>query len=337
MGGGVQQPVGDGAGSRGTPRVVEQVEGAALGDPQLQEDPFETAVRCGEDLPGVRRGAARGQAGRVGSGVFDVPPPHPADVAVRTGADPPPVAAGPVQQVVRAARGRVGCPVRHLVPLQSRGGEQFVGHDVAVGQHVVVERGQLAAAHPGGEPGAFFHDERVGGDVVRAGRDRGGEGLFPVGVALPGGPVDEVQVDVREPGLAGPGHALFGPSRGVGAFQDREHVRFGALHPEGDPGEPCFAQPGEDARVHGFRVGFGGDLGVGGEPELRVDRVEDAAEFLRGEQGGGAAAHEDGTHREFAVAEHPPGERYFSDRLVRVGARGGDCCRPAAAPRRCRC
>src|SRR5690606_23357402 len=155
-------------------------------EPQLQHEPLHLAVLGGELLAGVRGGAALGQALRVRGGVLDVPPAGAADVAVGAGADGPPVAAGPVEEVVAAAGGVGGRPVGHLVPAEARLAQHLVGDQVAVGGHVVVGHGQLAAADPGGQAGAVLDDERVGGDMVGLGLDGGGQGGAPVVVGLAG-------------------------------------------------------------------------------------------------------------------------------------------------------
>ena len=234
-----------------------------------------------------------------------VPPAGAADVAVRAGAEPPPVAAGPVQQVVPAARVAGFRPVRDLVPGEARLPEQVVGDQVPVGQRVVVRRGDLAAAHPGGQPGALLDDQRVGGDVIRPGADRRLQRPPPVVVALPRRAVDQVQADVVEPGRARPSHALFWSPGLVLAVKRAQHVRYRALHSERDPGDSLRPQFPEGGGVDGFRVRLDRDFRVTGQAEGLADPGEDAAEPRRGEQRRGAAAEEHRAHRGFARGRTP--------------------------------
>src|SRR5260370_33147586 len=98
--------------------------------------------------------------------MLHVPPPGPADVAVRARADPPPVAVGPVEQVVAASGLLTGRPGGDLVPVQPAGAEPFLGPEVTVGAGVGGRGGQLA---PGGPPGERWAPPPQGarrGDVV---------------------------------------------------------------------------------------------------------------------------------------------------------------------------
>ena len=71
-----------------------------------------SAVSTSRAYAGERSAASRSA---YAARVLDVPPAHPADVAVRARPDPPPVVPAPVGQVVPAAGGRPGGPVAHLV------------------------------------------------------------------------------------------------------------------------------------------------------------------------------------------------------------------------------
>ena len=155
-----------------------------------------------------------GHALGVGGRMLRVPPAHAADVAVRAGADAPPVVAAPVAEVVaRAVRG-IRRPVAHLVPLVARGAEELVGELVHVGLEVVVGLGELAAADLPGELRAVLDDEGVGAHVVGALRDDRVDAAPPVGERLPRRAVDEVEADV-EAGVARPA------ARRAGCARDR--------------------------------------------------------------------------------------------------------------------
>ena len=151
--------------------------------------------------PGLTPAAIRRGVGRR---VPHVPPPGPADVAVRSRPDAPPVAVRPVQQVVRAARRGGGRPVGDLVPAESGRAEGLVRGQVAVGEDVIVGRGELAAPDPRRQPGARLDGERVRGHMVRPGRDRRVQRAPPVRGGFPRRPVDQVQAHVLEAGRRGP-------------------------------------------------------------------------------------------------------------------------------------
>ena len=188
--------------------------GAAAASPSGREQrpagsPRAAAAPAGSARPGgpPRTSSSRPAPGdrpsaerlRVRAGVLDVPPAHPADVAVRAGPGAPPVGAAPVQLVVQAAARRRRWP--SWTPRTSRSpaaDEHLVGDQVAVGVDVVVGHRHLAAPDAAGELGALLDDQRVRGDVVRARADRRVQRGPPVVVGLARGAVDQVQVDVVE-------------------------------------------------------------------------------------------------------------------------------------------
>src|SRR4029077_19834795 len=99
---GVGQPVGDHLRRVRLAGRAEYLDRTAVGEADEQHDALQLPFGPGQALPGLA-GAVPGRDPRGVSGrVPDIPPPGPADVAVRPGADAPPVAAGPVQHVVRA-------------------------------------------------------------------------------------------------------------------------------------------------------------------------------------------------------------------------------------------
>ena len=85
----------------------------------------------------------------------------------------------------------------------------------------------------------------------------GVERALPVGVGLVRRAVDQVEVDVLEPGRAGLGHRRFGTARPVPPVEHLEHVRHGRLHAQRHPGEARLAQLGEVARGHRLGIGLG--------------------------------------------------------------------------------
>ena len=152
---------------------------------------------------------------------------------MRTGPHAPPLGVGPVAEVVAALAPRP-CPVRDLVPVQAGRTQGVVDDRVAIGAVIVIGGGDLAARHPAGEGRAVLDDERVRRDVIHPGRQYLVEGGAHVVVGLTGCSVDQVDVDVREARIPGPPRRLPCRTGRVGAVQRGEHMRGGALHPEGD-------------------------------------------------------------------------------------------------------
>src|SRR5690606_11627763 len=129
--------------------------------PHLEHDPLHPPGLAVQNLARVPGAATGFQPVGVGRGMLDVPPAHAADVAMSARPDAPPIPATPVQLVVPASGGRTTGPVRHLVPTEAGSLQRLVGRGVPLGEDVVVERGQLTAADPGGEAGSLLDDQRV--------------------------------------------------------------------------------------------------------------------------------------------------------------------------------
>src|SRR5262249_61272183 len=163
--------------------------------------------------------AAGGGGGGVGGGVFASPPRGAGGAGGAPRPPPPPAPAGPVEQVVPAPGLFAGRPVGDLIPGHAVGAENLIGDQVAVGHRVVVGGRHVPPADPRRQRGTLLDDQRVGGDVVGAGRQGRRQRLPPVGVALARGAVDQVQADVREPGLARPPRAPRRPAGLVHAVQ----------------------------------------------------------------------------------------------------------------------
>ena len=118
--------------------------------------------------------------------------------------------------------------------MKAGGAEHGLGRLIAVGEHVVVGRGELAAAHARGQPGARLDDQRVGRDVVGLGLQRGLQRQLPVSGALARRAVDQVEADVleaRRPRLARRGDRA---ARRVMAIERLQDVGRRALHAERD-------------------------------------------------------------------------------------------------------
>src|SRR4029450_2530039 len=98
--------------------------------------------------------------------MLEVPPTHAANVAVRSWTDAPPMMAAPVAKIVATARRRTRGPVAHLVRGVSGGGDPVLSHQILIGKIILIGGRELAAPDSGRQPGTFFHDQRVGADVL---------------------------------------------------------------------------------------------------------------------------------------------------------------------------
>src|SRR5215211_3390605 len=98
--------------------------------------------------------------------MLEVPPTHAAQMAVRSWADAPPMVAAPVAQIVATAARHTLGPVAHLVRPVARCGELVVSDQILIGKIILIGGRELTAPDPRRQPGAVFHDQRVGADVL---------------------------------------------------------------------------------------------------------------------------------------------------------------------------
>ena len=168
---------------------------------------------------------AIGQGSRVAARVFAIPEPDASDVAMGARPDAPPVPAPPVGQVVLAARRLATGPVAGFVVAESQRRQVLLGHQVFLGEFIVIRHRHLTSANPHRQAGSLLHDEGIGRNVVDGCHGHRVEALFPVGPGFARGPEDQVQADVFETGLPGPTRCINTASRGVCPFQDFQDVR----------------------------------------------------------------------------------------------------------------
>ncbi len=114
----VDELVGDQARHGVAPAGVQRRDLDALADAREQQHPLDLAGRRVEHLAADRGRYSRGHAVGIRRRVLGVPPAHAADVAVRAGADAPPVVTAPVAEVVARSMRVVGRPVADLVPVE---------------------------------------------------------------------------------------------------------------------------------------------------------------------------------------------------------------------------
>ena len=227
--------------------------------------------------------------------MLDVPPAQAADVAVRARARPPTSWRWPSTARCAGSGRRPTSP--SWTPRTSRSpaaAQRRVGLLVAVGEHVVVGHRQLAAGDPPGQPGAVLDDQRVGADVVDGRGEDGVERGGPVGVGLPRRAVDQVEVDVLEPGGARPRAAASTARPGV-CRRSRTASTCSAADcmPRLTRVKPASRSRASEAGVDRLRVGLGGHLDVVGDREQLADLGEDGGEVVGRQQRGRAAADED--------------------------------------------
>ena len=129
--------------------------------------------------------------------------------------------------------------------------------------------------------------------MVHASGYRCVEGSAEVVVALPRRPVDQVQAHVLEASILRPTRRRQCAPRGVPTIQHLQHVRRDRLHADGHARIAARTDRGEQVRIEGLRVGLGGHLGAGREPDRVVHRAQQGDELPPTEQRRSAAAHED--------------------------------------------
>ena len=131
--------------------------------------------------------------------MLDVPPAVSRLMAVGSRAHTPPIPVSPIGEVVAALTAGHG-PVADLVPTQAAVAEPIVDEFIAFGGNVVIGFRDLAAGDASGEGGSILNDQRIRGHMVDASVEHFIERTLHVVVALSGSSVDQVQVDVVEPG-----------------------------------------------------------------------------------------------------------------------------------------
>src|SRR6218665_1291731 len=102
--------------------------------------------------------------------MLHVPPAHSADMAVRSGANAPPIITPPIAKVVAGAGGGGPRPAADLVPPKPGGGNPLISQFVHVGLHVIGGCRQLTAPDAPRKRRPFLDNERVGADVFRLAR-----------------------------------------------------------------------------------------------------------------------------------------------------------------------
>ncbi|MPN31035.1 hypothetical protein SDC9_178506 [bioreactor metagenome] len=157
-----------------------------------------------------------------------------------------------------------------------------------------------------------------------------GQGRVQVGPGLvqglTGQAVHQVQVEAFEVAGGqldgGPGLVIV-----VDAPQRLEVARVEALDAQGQSRHPGGGEGGELAGLGGARIGLQGDLGPRSQGQSRPHRAEQALQGGTGEQAGGAAADEDGTHR--PPPHQGQGRFQVGDQGIHIGVFGN---RADAAP-----
>ncbi len=281
-------------------------------------------------MSGLRRSASADPVDVALRGA-DVPPSTAGAVPMRGASHREVVALSPVDVVVAALLTR-SSPVRDLVPVETRGGELGVGQLVLERLVVVVGRGDLAPDHPAVKRRAGLHRQRVGADVPRFELERAVERRFPVVDRLARSPVDQIEIDALDPGVARVGARAHDTRRLMGSAEPHEHVLTHRLDTEAHAVHAGRGVGGELRGVDRIRVALDRDLGT----LLTRDRIEDARQRVGREQGGRTTSEED------ARRAREPAFCTFADELsdarvdvvVDQGAAIGPCCEVAVVAAR---
>ena len=194
----------------------------------------------------------------------------------------------PVEDVVPALVPGAG-PVADLIVREPGGGEQIVGELVLVGQVVVVGM----ALGLGGQRGSELDRERVGGDVGRVEYQHPFEGGAPVGERLPRSPIDHIEVERRNTGLAYSQYGCDHVGGLMGAPECAENVGDHRLHTDAHPVDPRFAIGAQEIEGDIVGVALHGHLGSGhcGDPRQHLGQLDGV------DLGGRSTADENARHR----------------------------------------
>ena len=210
-------------------------------------------------------------------------------------------------------------PVADLVPTQAAVAEPIVDEFIAFGGDVVIGFRDFAAGDASGERGSVLDDQRVRGHVVDASVEHFIERTLHVVVTLSGSSVDQVQVDVVEPGGSRGKCRCRTRTRRMRALQRGEHVWCAALHSDGDSREPTGDEILEHLLVDGVGIGFCGHLHVGRDIELVANTGEQITQRRCTDERRCSATEEDGVH----LIRRGENARRHGDFRRKMGVEGG--------------
>src|SRR5437868_571062 len=167
----------------------------------------------------------------------------------------------PVRKVVATCPPRSG-PVRDLIVDKAGGLETVDGRPVLLQLRVGVGHADQPGPNLLAETCSLLDGELVSGQMVDALVDDGFEGFHPTRKVHAGNAVEEVAVDVAEPGGARRADRLDGLHPRMQALEKTQRSRLKALHANAQPVDPEL-QPALDALGRDVaRVRLQGDLGV---------------------------------------------------------------------------
>ena len=183
--------------------------------------------------------------------------------------------------------------VRDLVPGVTSFTEEGIGQLILGGLVVRIRGRQLSPGHLRAHLGSLLDDEGVGADVVGLVGQGGAQGRLPVGKALPGRAVDEVD-GRRQARVLRPLHNEGHPLGHMGAIQGREDRGDRRLHAEGDTRKTRVGQLHESLACHRVGIGLEGHLGAGRDTDALTQARQDLGELGSIEHRRGASAKKDG-------------------------------------------
>ena len=329
----------DQARHRGAAGVVEHAPGRARrASRDLEQHPLHPPVSASSTSRACAGLTPRAEPVGVRRGVLDVPPPHAADVGVRARPDAPPVRPGPVAEVVPAPRAVVPRPVGHLVPVRARrrrAARRRAGTCPRGRPRRASAARRAARARASAVPSSTIREyaETWSGSHASA----ASSDVAQSAERLPRRAVDEVQADLLEARLRAPTATTPGTRSGSCV---RSSVASTCGTADCIPNEIRLKPPSRSRsrsrRVDAVGVGLGRHLGVGGQPELGVDRG-DAPRPGRRAAAASACRRRRRPSRPAGLRRRAPARASRTSAIAWSGVRLPGTTPAARAPRRCRC
>ena len=197
----------------------------------------------------------------------------------------------------------------------ARRGQNPLGQLIHIGGQVGIGFRDFALLRPEAHGRAFLQRQRVERHVFRRQGGQPRNRVFPLGEALMGQAIHQIEVDVAETGGAGRLERLDGAVGSVAAAQELQQAVVEALYADAQPVHALPQQPAAGGGIQVAGVGFDGDLGPRADGEGVRGCVQNGGNVAVGQIRGGAAAEEHSAHGR-AAQRLPPEPQLAGHRLA---------------------
>jgi len=185
-------------------------------------------------------------------------------------------------------------PIGNLVLLETMRSEIFLRPIIHISGQIGIGQGKQAAIDHMLEGGAVLNGEGIEGEVLGLEAESQLQGVLPGGQGLMRKGKDEIEVDIFKSSQAGLFDGLDGVRERVFTLEQAQFLRAGGLHAHAEAIEPQLFKAVEIGLVYGTGIEFEGDLGLANQVEMVFYRLNDGLQNGNREEGGGAAAEENG-------------------------------------------